>query len=51
MSAPIKAHLFADDLVIFTKGKDLASMRNLMQNSLQDLEEWSATMGLKIFDY
>ncbi|KAJ3646441.1 hypothetical protein Zmor_024029 [Zophobas morio] len=39
LSPPIKTDLFADDLVIFTRGKDLGSMRNLMQNSLQDLQE------------
>ena len=38
MSPPIEVHFFADDLVIFTRGKDLASMRNLMQSSLQDLD-------------
>ena len=47
LSLSIKTHLFADDLVILTRGKDLGSMRNLMQSSLQDLQECSATTGLK----
>ena len=45
ISAPVKCRLFADDLVILIKGKNIGSMTNILQQNLNKLQEWSQTTG------
>lgn len=45
--APVKARLYADDLVLYMKGKNIQSMKNMLQKHLRDIEIWSNTTGFK----
>lgn len=44
---PVKASLFADDLLIYVKGKQLKSMESLLQTALGKIEHWAQFSGFK----
>lgn len=44
---PIKARLYADDLVIFCRGKNLDIIHNHIQSAITQIEEWSCRSGLR----
>ncbi|XP_031328755.1 uncharacterized protein LOC116159809 [Photinus pyralis] len=47
ISTPVKANLYADDLVIYVKGKNIHSIQKILQNTLSRLENWSKTSGFR----
>ncbi|XP_076626788.1 uncharacterized protein LOC143344536 [Colletes latitarsis] len=47
LNAPIKAYLYADNLTIICHGKNLNTIYNLLQTSINHLQEWSNKSGLK----
>lgn len=44
---PVKARLYADDLVIFCRGKNLDTIHDHIQATVTQIEEWSCTSGLR----
>lgn len=42
----LRGLLYADDFVLYIKGRDLAIMKTTMQQALRNLENWSAVNGL-----
>lgn len=47
LQKPIKARLYADDMVIFVKGQSLNSLQILLQQFLAKLEFWSEKTGFR----
>ncbi|XP_072401565.1 uncharacterized protein [Diabrotica undecimpunctata] len=44
---PVKARLYADDLVILCRGKNITTIHNHVQKAINHIEEWSFTSGLQ----
>lgn len=42
-----KISLFADDIVIYTKGKNLSTIQRNLQRTISNMELWSASTGFK----
>lgn len=47
VESPVKASLFADDIAIYLKGKNLYSTSKIMQKTIDSLVAWSDTTGFK----
>ncbi|XP_074028321.1 uncharacterized protein [Leptinotarsa decemlineata] len=47
-AASLKARLYADDLVVFGKGKNFKTINGYLQNFFYKLQEWSELSGLRI---
>lgn len=47
INAPVKALLYADDPVIFSKGKNIKTLRQNLQTTIEKLKEWSQETGFK----
>ncbi|XP_072403106.1 uncharacterized protein [Diabrotica undecimpunctata] len=47
IQAPLQARLYADDLVVSIKGKNISSMSSILQNFLDTLENWSNFTGFQ----
>lgn len=45
ISFPNKALLFADDLVIFCRGKNIKSIENQLQTTISKIEQWAKNTG------
>lgn len=47
LQAPVKAYLYADDVTLFCKGKNIRSTQQLLQSSLQEIQIWSHSTGFR----
>lgn len=47
LEKPLKARIYADDLVVFVKGSQARNMSDLLQTFLDNLEKWSLSTGFK----
>ncbi|XP_074038754.1 uncharacterized protein [Leptinotarsa decemlineata] len=47
-TTPLKARLYADDLVVFGKGKKPKTIYDCLQRFLVKLQDWSSSTGLQI---
>lgn len=45
---PVKVYLFADDITITLSGKNIKTSQELLQITLNELQDWSNTTGFKI---
>lgn len=44
---PVKISMFADDIMIYVKGKNLKTMEKLIQNTIDKITSWSHLAGFK----
>lgn len=44
---PVKAIMYADDLVIFISSKNISEIKQILQNTLNNLTEWCKRSGFK----
>ena len=42
---PVKAIMYADDLVIFISSKNISEIKQILQNTLNNLTEWCKRSG------
>lgn len=45
VNSPVGTNIFADDLLLFVRGKDKNHMQKMLQDSLHKLEKWTKTSG------
>lgn len=43
--SPVKGSLYADDVVLYTRGKNIKTTSRLLQKAINSLEKWSAKTG------
>lgn len=42
---PVQTSLYADDLLLYCRGKNITSVRDILQDTLNDLQEWTNKTG------
>lgn len=48
IKAPVKASLYADDLLLYCRGKDINTIHTLIQHAVDDIVRVSKTLGFKL---
>lgn len=47
VSAPVKINLYADDVILYIKGKNNRAMQEILQQTMHKLEDWSLKTGFR----